>query len=701
MNSDLATVPQKGQDDGDRTGIVNLFLSVFKLQAGASPIAASEVVLVNPDAKGSNYIYELRVKKNKKWEARRMTIGLIGDEEPGRRRTSRRSGTRTRGHKSRCFKVTYDSLMVVKIPPTPIRSFREYLESINAEGRIAVKLAPRVAFVAPGVTAVLRKIQTLPDSRLLPLEELEKRYLEWLKRHPSFQEYLKVDGAFAFFMDLSRHAFLSQVIERLHDPDVLTARMREDILKSSNLLWDILEFEDKYGSENLSISFNMNKVYSTYDAQVAHLLRSYGLTPSTSAFQKQEWFLLHLAEQPVEDAGPNAPPEFIAELNHLLFTLMESNRKDVHAYRNAVREYVGKITFNQNKPTMAALIRYLLELLAWLWERRLSIRDLKPDNLFVVTRGTVPPGSPDTADPALGLIDFETAVDFDIEPEAEIKQPLLAGTPAYATPSHLFPNKLLEETLKDLPRTFHLQDWHATLAMIHTIVTGDCLFEHTRKLMFKTKRTIRKTTLENRPLSEGFIDSGRLFWNSATIEFADKLARESDRLKGVSVEIPEAFKASLSQFLMDEWRRSVEIIRGHITSQVVFNSQKNRRNLLQSSVEEINRLRRRWEKGGDLPKVSQEIRAQIIQLLKDLERLKVQAKQRWDWIQLLKRPGVKMSAQELMEAMFTVVLNTMYDVDAWGPLPGADIADIKAAARESDSEATIVFEETILYEATA
>ena len=58
----------------------------------------------------------------------------------------------------------------------------------------------------------------------------------------------------------------------------------------------------------------------------------------------------------------------------------------------------------------------------------IAIRDLKPDNIFVVGGDFLQAAN----EFSLGLIDFETAVNFSVKDD-EISQPLLAGTPAYAT----------------------------------------------------------------------------------------------------------------------------------------------------------------------------------------------------------------------------------------------------------------------------
>jgi serine/threonine protein kinase len=102
----------------------------------------------------------------------------------------------------------------------------------------------------------------------------------------------------------------------------------------------------------------------------------------------------------------------------------------VKAYRNTIKEYVHKIRFGQNKPQMAGIITNLLDLLAWLRTKQIAMRDLKPDNLLVAgDPSKYPLFLMNATDYELGIIDVETAVDFEKSKDRKVKQPLLGGTP--------------------------------------------------------------------------------------------------------------------------------------------------------------------------------------------------------------------------------------------------------------------------------
>jgi serine/threonine protein kinase len=703
MDTNQIRFTGKKKPDPDRAAVIGLFLKLFKHQCGADPDAPAQVAQISPEDAGPDLTYELRVHKNKKWERRRMSVGIIG-ENPGSRSGSRsrsRTGSRTKGSKSTCFKITYDTLLVVKVPPAPIRKFDDYTENLHTEGRIAVKLEPEIEFVAPGVTAIMRKVHPFKEAGELKASELEARYIDWLRGHPSYQDFLKISGGFVFVMDLSKYAFLSQVVEAMHDPAVHRWQMGEEILKSHNLLWDILAFENKYGDEHLSVCFNINKVYAEYETRLSEMMADHDLSFPIPAFRKQEWFLFHLAERGVARMDESFPEGFLEKFNNMVKGVLLEFSEEVDAYREMVLAYVRDVSFIQNKNQMAGLIYNILHLLAHLRERQIAIRDLKPDNLFVVAEKDRYPlfvASPEES--SLGLIDFETAVDFTDYPEKEIPQPLLAGTPAYATPSHLFPNRLLGQTLTTLPLVFNYQDWQAAVAMIYNIVTGELLFEHTRKLLFKTKKTIQRTTELNLPLSEGFKEVSRMYWSGAVSEFEEKISAKKGLLKSIPVNLSPEASAMIREDIEREHKNTQKQVRKYVDAQVIFHSDKNRQSLLKAPAMEVARLRERWERGENLPKMPPGMRTQILRLLRDLERLKAQSQRQKQLIRMMEKETTRLSAYDLSKVLFDIVFNAMYR-EEWGALDESDLADAPSQnGALAGHEPTILYEETMLFEAS-
>lgn len=677
-NSDIESETASFSEDSGLAGVVEWGLNLYKLQLEAPRTAPSEIVPLESQSESPDFVYELHVERDEQWTSRRMAIAPIGEGS---------------GSKSRCFKVIYDNLMVVKIPPSPICDFDEYIRSISAEGRIAVKLAPKIEFVAPGVTAILKKIHTFPDSAELPLSELEKRYVLWLQENPDFQEYLKIRDAFVFFMDLSKNSFLSWLVEKMHDKRLFKSRIREEIIESRNLLWDILGFEGKYGSESLSIYFDMNRVYADYESKVRYLLRQHGSVAAVSPYEKQKWFLLYLADKEIKESK-SVSPQVIRDLNPMLGALIKENKKCVSAYKHAVRDYISKATFVQNRPKISGIITNMLSLLASLKESGVAIRDLKPDNLFVVGDS-----ERSAEDYSLGLIDFETAVVFGPADQGQIiLQPLLAGTPSYATPSHLFKNEILAEIFEDLPLILQVQDWQAVLGMIYHTATGSCLFEKTRKILSKISQAIRQALEKKQPLSQVFKKSSRIFWSNALEEFREKIAENEKILSGVDAVIPKNAVHLFRQFMVKEKNELAKSVQKYVLSQVVFCNKENRRSLIRCSPEEIRRYKVKLENENPASsKTSPELKVKIMTLLNELEILKTGLEKQNRRLKILEQPNPKISVNELLELMFHIILKTMYK-EEWGCLSEECVVDTARSGKSEEREPTIVYENTILYD---
>ena len=105
-------------------------------------------------------------------------------------------------------------------------------------------------------------------------------------------------------------------------------------------------------------------------------------------------------------------------------------------YRKLALDQAREASFKRNLPVRNALVTNLLDLLQWQGKRRVAIRDLKPDNLFVSGDPSRYPLFLSSAqDFSVGLIDLETAIICPDSPETPYPQPQLGGTPTYATPS--------------------------------------------------------------------------------------------------------------------------------------------------------------------------------------------------------------------------------------------------------------------------
>ncbi len=93
---------------------------------------------------------------------------------------------------------------------------------------------------------------------------------------------------------------------------------------------------------------------------------------------------------------------------------MQDNLKVVDIYRKIIKDYIYRSSFEQNRTQMEAVTANLLDILAWFREKKVSMRDLKPDNLFVAgDPARYPLFLKSAQEFSIGIIDVETAVDFE------------------------------------------------------------------------------------------------------------------------------------------------------------------------------------------------------------------------------------------------------------------------------------------------
>jgi len=306
------------------------------------------------------------------------------------------------------------------------------------------------------------------------------------------------------------------------------------------------------------------------------------------------------------------------------------------------------------------------------------MRDLKPDNLFVA-------GDPDryplflrsAQEFSLGIIDVETAVDFETTKYTKTKQPLLGGTPFYATPSHFIKNDVLLHKYKNLGKILHLQDWHATLVMIYKVITGELLFEQTARLFGDIRSMIIQANKPEGYQTDVYEEAARMFWHSAVVEFQVKTGESEKALKSVVVVLPETVKYMFGKVLAKERKFIVKAIKECVDSQNIFEKDRIRQLLLRSSYAKICRFR---DDLASNPRRSENLkrpRTEAITFLHKLADLKAIFGQHAYAQKLLSQPEPKMSAHNILTLMFNVVLNNMYR-SSWQPLFGkaANVCDM-------------------------
>jgi hypothetical protein len=654
------TTPQRFDDLPSRLDIVRFFLNLFREQIRAPADSQMEFVSLNAKSTDPNAIYELRVKPHNDWVTRRMSIGPLGEEG---------------GSKSICYYVIYDDHLVVKIPPRPITDFEQYVASIKQEQQIVDKLAPKEC-ITPKVSVILNLIHKFPEPTAASGERLEEKYIAWLRKKTTYQKYLKINHTFVYFMDMSRYYFLVHILDKMHEEKL---SIEAEVGEHPEILWEVDKFKDLYGEENEIICLEIQGVFNQCEAEIRRLLSRSELTQTIAPYQMQSWIINFLTGKTVFSARSELPPEFVQGLNAALTKVFEQNHHQVQAYRNVIRSYLDRKTFQQKRAQMAGLISNLLELLAWLRKKKVALRDLKPDNLFVAGDPAKYPMFLRNADEySLGIIDVETAVDFERAGHARIKQPLLGGTPFFATPSHFMRNEWVVSEFRSLGEILHLQDWHAVLVMIYKVITGNMLFDQTAKLFGEIKSLIQNADGGHSSVSEVVQEVSWIFWRSARAEFQMKTCAKEAMLKSVQVSIVSDARLMMLSALKKDLQLLSSRIKSLVGSQGLFSSPRSQQQLLVSSETKLRQLAADMNRKVQASRNPAPQSLQALRFLEELAQLKAEAEHLARLLKRLDEPEPKLAAFDLMTAMFQVLLHGLYQFE-WRPLGQEQAVPVRCA----------------------
>lgn len=640
----------------DKERVLELFVQLFKAQVGAVPDASTEIVLIESRPTCPNDTYEMRVKTGKEWASRRMSIGLLGQGG---------------GSRSKCFYVIYDSHMVLKIPTKPIPEFSVYREKIKAEARIVERLYPRECIV-PRIGVILKAVYTMADWEKLPEDAQEDKYVHLMEVKPEYQEYLKIGSSFAFFMDLSRHFFLSTTLEEIHRGD---QRIVTEALKQQELLWDQHGFVCRYGEDAGGVCHELQDAYYRCEGRLRKLVDEAQIIEDIPTFQLKQWYLTHLSGENVDAGTEDLPEELIERVNQLLGKVVQKNYRQVAQYRKSVRDYIKEMRFSQHRIQLENLASNTLNLLAWIDDKDLAMRDLKPENLFVAGEPkSYPLFLNDTRKFSIGLIDVETAVVMDTQSSKDIPQPQLAGTPLYATPTHLLNNALLEEVYGDVSAILHMQDWYATIAIIFKIISGRNLFSSTAMVFPEMVKQVRMLDPAGPEMDKEMAHIHQMFWGSAKGEFNENLKAYKDILERIEVAVPRSMVPTIIKALHSGCDHISSALARTISDQSVFTGREKRQYLLDASVEKIGMMKKKLtrERPGSIQRKQQRERA--LRVLDRIEDKKVHLQRKLEAAAALKTKVGTVPADQLLEAMFGQVYHAMY-LSHW---PAAEPVQSKA-----------------------
>lgn len=620
--------------------IESLFLNLFRLQLGASTHAPGQIETIEGGA-GSRRVLQLKVQVGDNWRTRRMTLSPIGENT---------------GSKSQCFYAIFDTHMVVKVPPTPVTDFNDYVGKLRAEATIMRKLAPKVC-VIPNLSVICRKIHKMQDAGGTDDPQAEERYVAWLRENPGYQRYLMVNGSFVFFMDLARHMFLGHVLEELHRADdTLVDEIRADV----DLLSDTYRFESKYGEPSGGLWSGLQAGLAQFRKEIDAAMVGSDVQVELSDYQTRTWFLARMSGHDPKAFSLQLPESLGRYLERRLQKFDGSFTETGRDYRKLVGDTVRGRLFDRNRLLMGEMAANLLALLAWLGEQEVALRDLKPDNLLVAGNPADYPHFLESArNYAIGLIDLETAVDYGAGNRPATLQPQLGGTPLYGTPSHFFTNDLLAKVHGDLAPVLHLQDWYAVIAILYEAIIGERLFQRTARKFPGLIQQVRQLLAGGGDLTHAYTVISSSFWACAEAEFADNLQAHAPSLAAVTAGVPEAVREPLAEHTAARLAAIDGGISACLDANPMFSRPPNRGRLEKAGVEELERLSAKYAEG--------EHRAVVVPLLAELTGLK---RQREKWAKLdglLREPFTALNAHDLLEAMFDRVRHAMMP-------PGRDMA---------------------------
>jgi serine/threonine protein kinase len=663
-NPDSSRLNFEENDQQERDAIAKLFLNLYHLQVKGFEISEKKMAAV--DVPGSStFSYELRIKHYDNWCIRTVGVEKLGAGE---------------GSKSKCYKVFYDDVLVVKIPQHPIATYEEYIEQLSAERSIAKELKPEIKSIVPGVSTIMKRVPLFlekmelysDDKNYFDSDAFEDRCIARLKVMSSFQKYLKIDGSFVFFMDISQYQFLHDFIRSLHNVE---ENVQEEILKRSDLVCEFQKFEEKFGLDRIPVWLKINDAFKFYENRVGELIEKHHLKDLIQHYETRSWFFYFISGKKQELHGKirktSTDREILARLERFeddlfqdLNNLEEERKHDIDAYYATVAEFSEKAWFRQNSLHMSCLISGLVQLLALLRKKGVAFRDLKPTNILIADdKSRLSGGKNKTA--SLGLIDFENTVFFSKYRGRFIDQPLLGGTLSYATPSNFADNTLLKALYKDVSRTLHLQDWQACLCMIFLIVSGERLFENTRLVLFETLRMMKNTFFFGMSTEESFENFSRLFWETAFIEFLNKVETNQFRLDSIEISIPLLAKKMLAMDAIREKRHLDEEMRMVVGKQSVIRRKKILSSLLKMSANSIERWRKDLQETNDTDLDSERTRKWLILFLSKLVSLKRRQEDVEEFEKAIVKPKEEISAYLMLRFMFAIVASNMY-LEKWG-----------------------------------
>ena len=666
------TLEEEGRETSDLRDIALFFLELYKVQNGLDRDVPARFTMTDTSTSQKMKVFELGVKGSGDWLTRRMSVGPLGEET---------------GSKSKCFYVIYDTHMVVKIPPVPVTDMEKYVGDIRREVQIAAQLSP-VTCIVPTASVVLKKVKKLPYESSLTQEQLEKQYIRLVEEHPEYQEYLKIKDRFAFFMELTNSFFLGRVIDDLHESKDKTV---DEIREAPEVAWDQEAFTARYGLDALPVFEGLQTLYRLGEAEVKRIIRESGQGERIHTFQIKNWFLSSISGEKGSLEEKGIDHALMSRIKDGFSTVFKSNQKNVDDLIRLLKTQQEIKAFSKNRQQIENIASNMLQLLCLLKEKRLALRDLKPDNLFLdADPDNYPVFLKNKNTFSIGVIDVETAISLIPTRDGTIAQPLLGGTPLYATPLHLLKNRTISSNFGNLAEALHLQDWFASIAIIFKAVTGRNLFPRAARSFPGILKILKSSRNRTDPDEATVKAMSQQFWSAATTDIKTHLSVFSNVLNQLTLSVPEAMAPSIKTELEREKALLHLAIRKHVSLSPLLKSEKNKTFLLEASCEAIAKQASRWENPTQLPAQHRQVAPQMVAFLNNLSRLKQGESEKGRAIAAFSNPPHEVSAYALIEAMFQIAFKAMHK-SRWKALPATDGAsDQQTAVKEDRSMVTTI-----------
>jgi len=239
----------------------------------------------------------------------------------------------------------------------------------------------------------------------------------------------------------------------------------------------------------------------------------------------------------------------------------------------------------------------------------------------------------------------------------------------------------LDELYGDVPRILCLQDWYAVIGMVYEVITGETLFHQTGKMIIGIKTALFKHVDSQRTRQELYKKAGRMFWHNASTEITEKMKDKRNILNAVQVVLPDSAKQMFRQALHRQQKHTGNKIKHYVLNQRVFKGEKNCKALIGASRRKITELKLNMEKG-------QKHKTPGYSVLKGLEKVKQKAENQSQRIELFGQETVIITAYDLMDTMFEIVMDEMHRIE-WGELLAAEVVGVKGGANSTTIDATV------------